>query len=216
MPPAPGKRGPGRPRKKHREVSLQDVAKVAGTNRNVVAAVLREDSEIEGELRDRVMAAVEQTGYVAPPKNQHFNSALTQEKADTIFEGVITNKPLDQIAKETGLTNATAIKYIRGVKVPADYPETEEEWRNDVTGFLKIAIWKGTKRLARESVELIDDRSLPIAVAVMADKLQMLCGQPTSIHLAVHQQVSHKDLMKEIETRNVTPGAAEEHVPEPT
>jgi len=197
-------------------VSLQDVAKVAGTNRNVVAAVLREDSEIDGELRDKVMAAVEQTGYVAPPINQHFNSALTQEKADTIFEGVVMNKPLDKISSETGLSRNTALKYIRGVKVPADYPETEEEWRNDVTGFLKIAIWKGTKRLASESMAIIPDGSLPVAVAVLTDKLQMLSGQPTSIHLAVHQQVGHKDLMREIETRNVTPGAAEEHVPEPT
>ena len=182
----------------------------------MVAAALRDDPDVPTILRDKIMAAVEQTGYVVPSPNQHFNSALTQEKADKIFDGVVMNKPLDKIARETGLSQPTALKYIRGVKVPADYPETQEEWRKDVTGFLEIAIWKGTKRLAQESMAIIPDGSLPIAVAVLTDKLQMLSGQPTSIHLAVHQQVGHKDLMREIETRNVTPGAAEEHVPEPT
>jgi hypothetical protein len=206
---------PPKARKKHREVSLNTVADVAGTHRNMVAAVLRDDPDVDPEMRDRVMAAVEQTGYVPPPTNQHFNSALDQDKADKIVEGVILNKPLETICKETGLGHTTALKYVRGVKVPEDYPENEEDWRNDVTGFLKIAIWKGTKRLAQESVMLIDDRSLPIAVAVMADKLQMLSGQPTSFHVSLNSTVTHRDLVKEIETRDVTPGVSDEHVPEP-
>jgi hypothetical protein len=103
------------------------------------------------------------------------------------------------------LSPHTAFKLIRGVKVPVDYPETEDEWRKDVTGFLEVAIWKGTKRLAESSINLIDDRGLPVAVAVLTDKLSVIKGQPTSIHLAMTASVSHRDLMKDLKERNVTP-----------
>ena len=109
------------------------------------------------------------------------------------------------IAAETGLSEHTAFKYIRGVKVPTDYPENEEDWRRDVTGFLEVAIWKGTRRLAQESMAFIDDRSLPVAVAVLTDKLATIKGQPTSIHLAMTASVNHRDLMKDLKERDVTP-----------
>ena len=50
----------------------------------------------------------------------------------------------------------------------------------------------------------IDDRSLPVAVAVLVDKLAATKGQPTSIHLAMTASVSHRDLMKDMKERNVT------------
>lgn len=50
----------------------------------------------------------------------------------------------------------------------------------------------------------IDDRSLPVSVAVLTDKLANIKGQPTSIHLAMTASVSHRDLMKDLKERNVT------------
>lgn len=146
-----------------------------------------------------------EVGYAKPPLNQHPNSKLDQEKADRIVDGIIKNEPLSKIAADTGLSEHTAFKYIRGVKVPHDYPENEDDWRKDVTGFLEVAIWKGTKRLAQESMAFIDDRSLPVAVAVLTDKLANIKGQPTSIHLAMTASVNHRDLMKDLKERNVTP-----------
>lgn len=194
--------------------SLNDVAAKAGTHRDKVAAALREDPRIPPEFVEKVKQAAVEVGYIKPPPNQHFNSKLDQEKADKIVEGVLTNKSLATIASETGLNEHTTFKYIRGVKVPADYPETEEEWRKDVTGFLEVAIWKGTKRLAQESMAFIDDRSLPVAVAVMTDKLATIRGQPTSIHLNMTASVSHRDLMKDLKERDVTP-ANDEQIPDP-
>jgi len=191
--------------KKDKKPSLNDVALKAGTDRNRVAAALRDDPDLPKEFKDKVEKAVKAVGYVKPPPNQHPNSKLDQEKADIIVEGVLHNKTLASISESTGLDSHTALKYIRGVKVPIDYPDNEEDWRKDVTGFIEIAIWKGTKRLAEESMHFIDDRSLPVSVAVLTDKLAVIKGQPTSIHLSMTASVNHRDLMADLKDRNVTP-----------
>ena len=192
------------PGKKDKKPSLNDVALKAGTDRNRVAAALRNDPDLPKEFKDKVKKAVKAVGYVKPPPNQHPNSKLDQEKADAIVDGMIQNKSITTIANEVGLDTETTSKYIRGVKVPKDYPDNEDDWRKDVTGFLEVAIWKGTKRLAENSMHFIDDRSLPVAVAVLVDKLAATKGQPTSIHLAMTASVSHRDLMKDMKERNVT------------
>jgi len=191
--------------KKDKKPSLNDVALKAGTDRNRVAAALRDDPDLPKAFKDKVKKAVEAVGYVKPPPNQHPNSKLDQEKADAIVDGIVQNKSITTIANEVGLDTETASKYIRGVKVPKDYPDNEEDWRNDVTGFLEVAIWKGTKRLAENSMHFIDDRSLPVAVAVLVDKLAATKGQPTSIHLNMTASVSHRDLMADLKDRDVTP-----------
>lgn len=192
------------PGKKTR-ASLSDVAAKAGTDRNRVTWALRDDPKLSKEFKDKVRKAAEDVGYIKPPENQHPNSKMDQEKADQIVEGIFQNKSLADISAATGLSPVTTFKYIRGVKVPSDYPETEEEWRKDVTGFIEVAIWKGTRRLAEESMNFIDDRSLPVSVAVLTDKLAVIKGQPTSIHLAMTATVSHRDLMKDLKERDVTP-----------
>lgn len=192
------------PGKKTR-ASLSDVAAKAGTDRNRVTWALRDDPKLSKEFKDKVRKAAEDVGYIKPPENQHPNSKMDQEKADQIVEGIFQNKSLADISTATGLSPVTTFKYIRGVKVPSDYPETEEEWRKDVTGFIEVAIWKGTRRLAEESMNFIDDRSLPVSVAVLTDKLAVIKGQPTSIHLAMTATVSHRDLMKDLKERDVTP-----------
>jgi len=193
------------PAKKDKKPSLNDVALKAGTDRNRVAAALRDDPDLPKAFKDKVKKAVEAVGYVKPPPNQHPNSKLDQEKADAIVEGIVQNKSITTIANEVGLDTETASKYIRGVKVPKDYPDNEEDWRKDVTGFLEVAIWKGTKRLAEDSMNFLDDRSLPVAVAVLVDKLAATKGQPTSIHLNMTASVSHRDLMADLKDRDVTP-----------
>ena len=190
---------------KKTRASLSDVAAKAGTDRNRVTWALRDDPKLSKEFKDKVKKAAEDVGYIKPPENQHPNSKMDQEKADQIVDGIFQNKTLADISNTTGLSQQTALKYIRGVKVPSDYPDNEEDWRKDVTGFIEIAIWKGTKRLAEDSMQFIDDRSLPVSVAVLTDKLAVIKGQPTSIHLAMTATVSHRDLMKDLKERDVTP-----------
>ena len=197
-------------RKQEGRISQRTIAEKSGINEVYVNKILNGATSYPKDTIDKVLKTAEELGYkktINP--SQHFNSTLTQEKADTIVDGIIHNKSLQTISKEAGLTEGTTFKYIRGVKVPIDYPETEEEWRKDVVGFMEVAIWKGTKRLAETSINLIDDRTLPIAIGVSMDKLSTLKGQPTSIHLAMTASVNHRDLMADLKNRsaeqNVTP-----------
>ena len=193
------------PGKKDKKPSIEDVAKAAGVNYLYTQRVLSGNTEIPQATQEKVFNAVKELGYVkSHHPNQHFNNKLTQEKADAVVAGILENKSLESIAADTGLGHTTAFKLIRGVKVPTDYPENEEDWRKDVTGFLEVAIWKGTKRLAESSINLIDDRGLPVAIAVLTDKLSVIKGQPTSIHLSMTASVNHRDLMADLRDRNVT------------
>ena len=194
------------PAENKKRPSLNTVAEAAGVNYVYTQRILAGSTKYPKETMDKVFKAAEEIGYVKTNHpNQHFNNSLTQEKADAVVEGILHNKPLEKIAADAGVCQHTAFKLIRGVKVPTDYPENEEDWRRDVTGFIEVAIWKGTKRLAESSINLIDDRSLPVAVAVLTDKLAVIKGQPTSIHLAMTATVSHRDLMKDLKERDVTP-----------
>ena len=192
-------------KKKDKRPSIEDVAKAAGVNYLYTQRVLSGNTEIPQATQEKVFNAVKELGYVkSHHPNQHFNNKLTQEKADAVVAGILENKSLESIAADTGLSPTTAFKLIRGVKVPTDYPENEDDWRKDVTGFLEVAIWKGTKRLAESSINLIDDRGLPVAIAVLTDKLSVIKGQPTSIHLSMTASVNHRDLMADLRDRNVT------------
>ena len=189
--------------KKDKKPSLNDVAHTSGVNYVYTQRILAGSTKYPKETQDKVFKAAEEIGYIKTHHpNQHFNDKLTQEKADIVVEGILQNKSLESIAADTGLSPTTAFKLIRGVKVPTDYPENEDDWRKDVTGFLEVAIWKGTKRLAESSINLIDDRSLPVAVAVLTDKLSVIKGQPTSIHLSMTASVNHRDLMADLRDRN--------------
>ena len=189
--------------KKDKKPSLHDVAQAAGVYPHHAQFVLSGKGKVPAGVKEKVIKAAEEIGYVKTNHpNQHSNNKLTQDKADIVFAGIIENKSLDSIAADTGLSPTTAFKLIRGVKVPTDYPDNEDDWRKDVTGFLEVAIWKGTKRLAESSINLIDDRSLPVAVAVLTDKLSVIKGQPTSIHLSMTASVNHRDLMADLRDRN--------------
>lgn len=187
-------------------VSQNTLAKLANTDRNMVSYALRDDPRCPKALADKIKALAEEHDYkVTNHPGQHHNSKLTQEIADSVVEGVLENKSLATIASETGLCQGTAFKLVRGVKVPQDYPENEDNWRQDVTGFLEVAIWKGTRRLADTAIEEIDSRTLPISLAVAIDKLNTLKGQPTSIHASLTVTTTHRDLMKELGTKQGGP-----------
>lgn len=183
-------------------VSQNTLAKLANTDRNMVSWALRDDPRCPKALADKIKALAEEHDYrITNHPGQHHNSKLTQDIADTVVEGVLTNQPLAKIADQTGLANGTAFKLIRGVKVPLDYPETEDAWKSDVMSFMEVAIWKGTKRLAQTGMDEIDSRTVPISVAILTDKLGIMKGQPTSIHASLSLTASHRDLMKELGTK---------------
>lgn len=183
-----------------KRVSLGDIAEIAGTHRDRVSRALNNDKRIRLEERERIQQIAAELGYQKTHHpGQHHNSSLTQERADIVVEGILSGKTIPAIAKEAGVSPVTAWKQIRGVKVPGEYPEDENGWREDVTSFMRIAIWKGTKRLAMEGMNQVDPRNVPVAVGILSDKLMIMQGQPTSIHAQVIANVTHRDLVGEIQ-----------------
>ena len=100
-------------------VSQATLAKLANTDRNMVSLALRDDPRCPPALTAKIKALAHEHNYsVTHHPNQHHNSKLTQDIADTVVEGVFTNKSLATIANNTGLCQSTAFKLVRGVKVP--------------------------------------------------------------------------------------------------
>ena len=205
------------PKTKTKAVSHQDIARHCNTNRERVRLALQNDPRIPEDETARIQEAAQFLGYQHTfHPDQHHNSTLTQDKADAVIDGIFQNKSLATIAQNTGLTETTAFKLIRGVKVPVDYPEgpnAADAWRDDVISFMEIALWKGSKRLAMSGMDEIDARTLPISCAVVLDKLNVLKGQPQSIHASLSLTMSHKELISELRPkRDAT--VNDEHVPE--
>jgi hypothetical protein len=183
---------------KAKAVSQLTIAKALGIDRNRVAWGLMNDARLTPAECAEIQAKADELGYKRPIAGQHHNSGLNQEKADSVVEGILLSEPLEKIASKTGIHPATALKYIRGVAVPADYPETEEDWRKDVIGFFEIALWKGTKRLATSAIDEIAPHQLPISLAISSDKLSLMKGQPTSFSVNVHQTINHREFLDEL------------------
>jgi len=192
----------GKPKNLGKDVSLRKLAEELGTHRNRITWALKDDPRVPEEEREKIKTLCRERGYTfSNHPDQHHNDKLTQDRADVIVAGILENKPLATIAADSQLTEHTAFKLIRGVKVPKDYPETEEAWRTDVISFMEIAIWKGTKRLAENGMDEIDSRTVPVSVAILTDKLAVTKGQPTSIHASLSLTANHRDLMKELGTK---------------
>lgn len=205
------------PKTKAKAVSLQDVARHCHSNKDRVSWALAGDPRVPEDEAERIRQSAEFLGYKHTlHPDQHFNSNLDQDKADAVIDGIFQNQSLQQISSNTGLSETTAFKLIRGVKVPVDYPEgpnAAEKWRDDVISFMEIALWKGTKRLAISGMDEIDARTLPISTAVVLDKLNVLKGQPQSIHASLSLTMNHKELMNELRPKQAVQ-INDEHVPE--
>ena len=140
----------------------------------------------------------------------HFNSTITDQQADDIVVGQLIGESQTQIAAHSGaLPGSTAIR-MRGIQVPDDFPDSHDGVMADVLTFLDVALWKGTRRLAQEVMEIMKPESLPVSVAVLVDKVSMLRGQPTSFAIVQHQSVDHRamvDRMKQARAQALTPPA---------
>src|SRR5688572_19026504 len=94
-----------------------------------------------GKRREPEMVPVE----VVPA---HFNANLDQTRIDRLAESYLTGGPAPDMARKTLNSAVTRLKTI---VQPADCPGDREEWRNEVSRLLGIAVWKMATRLANEA-----------------------------------------------------------------
>lgn len=138
------------------------------------------------------------TVEVTPAPNA---SVMTPERADHVaaayLKGAPTPPGISQGAMDLALTR------IKRLEAPADCPTDHEEWRQEVSRLLGIAIYKMAKRLA-ETGDSLPLGQTPVAMAVLVDKRAVLTGQPTSFNFNVTASLSHESLLAKI--RGVQPG----------
>jgi hypothetical protein len=183
---------------KAKAVSLYTVAKVLGISSEKVGKALTNDPRLTREECAEIQAKALELGYKKGTPGLHHNSVLSHEKAAIAIEGEFLGKPKAQISREMGVSSATGTKYIKGLEVPLEYPESEEDWRSQVTHFMEVALWKGTKRLAQSGMEEMQAHQIPISAGILTDKLAMMKGQPTSFSVQVHQTINHREFLDEL------------------
>lgn len=205
----PKKRGP-----KTKAVSLKTIGDHFKIHQNKVAMALRGDESVDPDLAEQIQDYAQEVGYTKTTHpDHHHNCALTQDKADTIVEGIFQNKSLEKISAASGLSEPTAFKLIRGVKVPADYPTNPDEWRDSLLQYMEIALWKGIRRLADGAMDQIAPGTVPIASGILLDKYNLMKGQPQSIHASLSLTMSHKELISELRPKREV-AVNEEQMPE--
>lgn len=144
----------------------------------------------------------------AKVKAPHHNTAIDNDDLVDIAEGILVGDTNEVVASKIGST-AQAIthkfKEFKEIELPLYFPETVDEWRNDVIKFMQIAVWKGAQRLARNGMDDMDLRNIPVAVGIISDKLSGYMGNPTSVSVIQHQVINHSDIMDRLKQAKEKP-----------
>lgn len=143
----------------------------------------------------------------AKVKAPHFNDRTSLDDLTEMAEGIMlgdTNETISAKVAKTPSAVSQKFKDFKEVELPLYFPETVDEWRNDVIKFMQIALWKGVRRMAN-SIETIDERGVPVAVGIISDKLNGYMGNPTSVSVIQHQVINHADIMERLKQAKEKP-----------
>jgi len=124
----------------------------------------------------------------------HHNSKMTMDEAVAMTTGELMGMSQREIGEASGVNRLTVRARFKGIEVPECYPETQEEWKQDVIKFMEIAVWKGSRRMAMTDMDAMEDHRIPVSVAILTDKLSLLTGNPTSLAVVQHHTVNHNQL----------------------
>lgn len=130
------------------------------------------------------------TAYIKEP---HFNSKIDMDDLEVMVTGNLTGEPIDEIAEQTNTTLGTVRRKLREIELPSWYPEPADVSQT-IKDLYEVVVLKALHRLALNGIEMMELKSLPVALGIATDKLQMLNGQPTSMSLQIHTKVSREDL----------------------
>lgn len=125
-----------------------------------------------------------------PSKGRRIASKLDKDKKTKVKELLQNGTALRAIEKETGIPRTT----IRGVR---NEMEDNKEfnlgtWKKQTAMTLSQIVSKGGERLLSE-IDNISPASLPLAIAIMADKVMALQDAPTIV-VEHRLRVSHNDI----------------------
>lgn len=127
----------------------------------------------------------------------HFNAQIDQDDLEAMVTGDLTGERHISIAERLDTTVGSVRRKLREIELPSWYPEPSEV-NQTIKELYEVVVLKALHRLAHKGVEMMDLKSLPVALGIATDKLQLLNGQATSLSLQVHTTVKHEELRGEL------------------
>jgi hypothetical protein len=123
-------------------------------------------------------------------------NSLSKEKRDEIFKLTADGKSNEEIEEITGVSRTTIIA-IKKSEIANNFSLTE--WKRKTSSALAGIVTKGSQRL-EEEIENIPAGQLPIALAILIDKVVALQDAPTIV-VEHRLRVSHEDINEMIRNK---------------
>lgn len=129
------------------------------------------------------------------PNNEHTGSKLTEEQRKAIYELLDDGVGTTEIAKQLGHSKHTVLA-VRRARDDANGGLNLNSWKKATAATMAAIVAKGSTRLLAE-IENIPPGQLPLALAIMTDKVLALQDAPAVV-VEHRLRVSHDDINKMI------------------
>ena len=133
-------------------------------------------------------------------KNTQTNSKGSQIEPERrrICEDMIKNGvPRDEIREKTGLAEHTITAIRQGMEGLPD-----KDWKRSVADKLKSVVWKGASKLEDE-IDTVSPSQLPVALAILIDKIAILQDQPTAVVEHRMVKITHEDINRMLRAEEI-------------
>jgi LacI family gluconate utilization system Gnt-I transcriptional repressor len=147
-------------KRKKENVTLAQVAKMAGVSKMTASRVLRKASGYSGKTRDRVMQAVDELGYVP----NRLAAAFGSDKASTLI-GVcvprLTSSMFGSVLDSVDHT-LSRLGYQTIIGSHEQVPETEEAWLATILSWRPAGVILSGRTHTAAALEMLRDKAIPV------------------------------------------------------
>jgi hypothetical protein len=127
------------------------------------------------------------------PTGEVTGTGIDPEKRKKVVELLLQGKTNDQVAEEAGVSKPVVIA-IKKHEIANGF--SVNEWKRGISTALASIVSKGAERLSVE-IDRIPAGQLPLAIAILTDKILALQDAPTTI-IEHRLRISHEDINKMI------------------
>jgi hypothetical protein len=127
------------------------------------------------------------------PTGEVTGTGIDPEKRKKVVELLLQGKTNDEVSQEAGVSKPVVIA-IKKHETANGF--SINEWKRGISTALASIVSKGAERLSVE-IEKIPAGQLPLAIAILTDKILALQDAPTTI-IEHRLRVSHEDINKMI------------------
>lgn len=127
------------------------------------------------------------------PTGEVTGTGIPKEKRDKVVELLMQGKTNAEVALESGVSKPTVIAIKKAEKANEF---SVNEWKKNISTALASIVSKGAERLSVE-IERIPAGQLPMAIAILTDKILLLQDAPQTI-VEHRLRITHEDINKMI------------------